>query len=85
MDSFTIINDALQPKYTVSFEAVTTEMHADKEIRAAAHNFLLITPGQKIWRTLNLAHPRAQNPTIQELLVDTERLDPDFHGVLLGL
>lgn len=50
-----------------------------KKLGLLLHNFLLITPGQKIWRTLSLAHPRA-SPTIQELLVDTERLDPDFHG-----
>lgn len=28
---------------------------------------------------MNLAHPRA-SPTVPELLVDIERLDPDFHG-----
>ena len=49
-----------------------------KKLGLLLHNFLLITPGQKIWRTLNLAHPRA-SPTLQELLVDIERLDPDFH------
>lgn len=50
-----------------------------KKLGLLLHNFSLITPGQKIWRTLNLAHPRA-SPTVQELLVDIERLDPDFHG-----
>ena len=39
MDSFTIINDAPQPEYTLSFETVTTEMHADKKIGAAAPQF----------------------------------------------
>ena len=32
----------------------------------------------------NLAHPRALS-IIQEVLVDIERLDPDFHGERLGL
>lgn len=53
MDSFTIINDALQPKYTLSFETVTTEMHADKEIRLLLL-YLTDNTWPKIWRTLNL-------------------------------